>query len=196
MKKEINLTKEDISNLLNGKYNNEKVCAFGITHFKYSDCNEEDLVQVDEVIRVHKKCKKAFDKMQNAAKEDKIRIKIVSGYRSSKYQIDIFKRKFLNKDNPTEKELRQRLKFSAPSGFSEHHTGLAIDINSNSQNFEKSRAYKWLAENANKYGFEMSFPRKCRQNLGFEPWHWRYVGDKESEKIFNKAKMFSQDIAK
>ena len=193
MKNTINLNKEEVSQLLKGEYKVEKVFCFGITHFKYSDCDEKDLEQVDEVIRVHKKCKKAFEKMQQAAKADKIRIKIVSGYRSSKYQIEIFKRKFIDKDNPTEKELRQRLKFSAPSGFSEHHTGLAIDINSNSQNFEKSRAYKWLIENAYKFGFEMSFPKKNTQNLGFEPWHWRYIGDEESKKLFKQAQIFTKN---
>ena len=188
MKKNINLTNEEIQDLLKGDFKGEKVYAFGITHLKYTDCNETDLEQVDENIRVHKKCKKAFDKMQNAAKEDNIKLKIVSGFRSSKYQIEIFKRKFLDKNNPTEKELKQRLKFSAPSGFSEHHTGLAIDINSNSQSFEKSKAYKWLINNANKFGFEMSFPKKGAQNLGFEPWHWRFVGDENSKKVFKNAK--------
>lgn len=192
MKKTINLTKEDVQKVLQGTFEDEKIYAFGITHFKYQDCKEADIVNIDETIRVHKKCKKAFDEMQRVAKEDKIKIKIVSGYRSSTYQTEIFKRKFLDKNNPTDKELHQRLKFSAPSGFSEHHTGLAIDINSTSQSFEKSKAYKWLVENAKNYGFEMSFPKNNLQNLGFEPWHWRFVGDEQSKEIFQTARNLMQ----
>ena len=181
------LSKENIEKILCGEFKGNKIEAFGITHYHYEDCNEEDLVNtVLENVRVHKKCKDAFDKMQKDALSVGIELKIISGYRSSKYQIEIFKCKFKDKNNPTEEEFKKRLSVSAPSGFSEHHTGLAIDINSVEDDFAGTQEAIWLENNAPKYGFELSFPKNNKQGLSYEPWHWRYVGDEDCRMIFNK----------
>ena len=181
------LSKEEIEKILSGSFEGNKIEAFGITHYHFKDCKEEDLVNTNqENIRVHKKCKIAFDKMQEDALKDNINLEIISGYRSSKYQIEIFKCKFKDKNNPTEDELKKRLSVSAPSGFSEHHTGLAIDINSVEDDFAGTQEAIWLEKNAPKYGFELSFPIDNIQGLSYEPWHWRYVGDSECKKIFKQ----------
>jgi D-alanyl-D-alanine carboxypeptidase len=180
-----NLTKEEIKKILTGTFKGNKIQAFGITHYHYDDCEEKDLVETNlENVRVHKKCKLAFDKMQRDALKDSIRLEIISGYRSSKYQIEIFKCKFKDKNKPTENELKKRLSVSAPSGFSEHHTGLAIDINSVEDDFAGTPEALWLEKNAPKYGFELSFPKDNKQGLSYEPWHWRYIGDNECRDIF------------
>lgn len=179
------LTNKQIEKILAGTFEGDKIEAFGITHYHYDDCNEEDLVETDRKnIRVHKKCKQAFDKMQQDALKDNIKLEIISGYRSSKYQIEIFKCKFKDKNNPTEEELRKRLSVSAPSGFSEHHTGLAIDVNSVEDDFAGTPEAIWLEKNAPKYGFELSFQKNNEQGLSYEPWHWRYIGENEFKKIF------------
>lgn len=181
------LTPEDTIAVVQGKYDGDRVAAYGITHYKYADCKPEDLVNVGGH-KVHKKCAEAFSKMQQDAAKAGCNIYIVSGYRSSSYQVAVFKKKFNDKNYPTESEMKSRMRFSAPSGFSEHHTGFAIDINSTSQNFANTKEYRWLKEHAAEYGFEMSFPKDGHQGLGFEPWHWRYVGSVESRKIFNQAR--------
>ena len=181
-------TPENIVDVVSGRFEGEKILAYGITHYKYSDCNPKDPVDVGGGIKVHTKCKAAFEKMQAAAKKDGVNIYIVSGFRSEKYQINVFKKKFANKEYPTPDEFQKRLRFSAPSGFSEHHTGLAIDINSTEQSFANTKEYEWLKENAHEFGFEISFPENGKQGLGFEPWHWRYVGDEESKEIFEAAR--------
>ena len=85
--------------------------------------------------------------------------------------------------------MKARLKYSAPSGYSEHHTGLAIDINETEEWFKDSPAYPWLLEHAFEYGFENSFPENNSQGLGFEPWHWRYIGvNGENKDIFAQAR--------
>ena len=181
------LSKKDIEKILNGTFKGNKIDAFGVTHYHYEDCNEKDLVDTSlKNVRVHKKCKQAFDIMQKDALQDGIKLEMISGYRSSKYQIEIFKCKFKDKNNPTEDELRKRLSVSAPSGFSEHHTGLAIDINSVEDEFAGTPEAIWLEKNAPKYGFELSFPRNNKQGLSYEPWHWRYVGDSECKKVFTQ----------
>lgn len=177
----------EITKITTGTYNGDKVVYGGITHYKYSDCKPSEIVTVNGM-KVHKDCAAAFKKMQQAAKEQGIDLRIVSGFRSTEYQKTVFPKKFTNKKNPSEKEFISRLKFSAPPGFSEHHTGYAIDINSLEQTFESTKAYKWLSEHAKEYGFEMSFPKDNKQGLGFEPWHWRYVGTEDARKTFRQAR--------
>lgn len=181
------LTKKQISLILKGEYKANFIEAFGIIHYRYEDCDEKDLVQTQkDGVKVHYKCKDAFDKMYETALKEGIELEIISAYRSSKYQIEIFKYKFKDKENPTLEELKKRLSVSAPSGYSEHHTGLAIDINSVEDDFADTKEALWLEKNAPKFGFELSFPKNNKQGLSYEPWHWRYVGDDESKKTFNK----------
>ena len=173
----MNLIKE----ITKGNYKGDKIVYGGITHYKYADCAEENLVTCGEK-QVHKDLAKAFVQMQNDALKDGIKLEIISGFRSIEYQKTIFPCKF--KGDPTEEEFIARLKYSAPAGFSEHHTGLAIDINSLEEDFADTKEYEWLLEHAKDYGFEMSFPKNNNQGLGFEPWHWKYTGTKEAKKTF------------
>ena len=170
------MDKEKKKQIISGAYKGSKICEFGITHYRYHDCKAEDLVLTNDDILVHKSCLKAFNKMQDAAKKEGLTINIISGFRSAKYQIEVFSRKFKDTSNVTDDEFAARLKYSAPSGFSEHHTGLAIDINSLEEDFEETKEFDWLVHNASKFGFEMSFPRNNSQGVGYEPWHWRFIG--------------------
>ncbi len=68
-------------------------------------------------------------------------------------------------------------------GYSEHHTGLAVDVGGNgnfylNQNFEKTAAFKWLIAHCHEYGFILRFPKDKEAITGviYEPWHYRYVG--------------------
>jgi len=171
-----------VQEITKGNYKGEKITYGGITHYKYSDCAECDLVTCDGK-QVHKSLAKAFEKMKNDASKDGLKLEIVSGFRSIEYQKTIFPCKFKSAD-PTEEEFIARLKYSAPAGFSEHHTGLAIDINSLEEDFADTKEYEWLLHHACDFGFEMSFPKNNEQGLGFEPWHWRFVGTEEAKKTF------------
>lgn len=74
-------------------------------------------------------------------------------------------------------------------GYSEHHLGTAVDFSSKEietgqiSAFSDTKAYKWLLENAWKYGFVLSYPEGKTQITGYtyEPWHWRYVGRMHAE---------------
>lgn len=169
-----------------GNYHGEKIIYAGITHYKFSDCTEENLVTCGEK-QVHKELAKAFEQMRQDALNDNIKLEIVSGFRSIEYQKTIFPCKFKN-TNPTEEEFVARLKYSAPAGFSEHHTGLAIDINSLEEDFADTKEYEWLLKHASNYGFEMSFPQNNKQGLGFEPWHWRYIGTEQAKDVFKQVR--------
>jgi len=57
-----------------------------------------------------------------------------------------------------------------------------------SPDFENTAAFKWLEKNAPYYSFEISFPKNNPQGVSYEPWHWRFVGDRDSLETFYKAK--------
>lgn len=110
--------------------------------------------------------------MKQDALNGGILIYAISTYRSPAYQAEIIRRK-LDKGMTIE----EILKMSAPPGFSEHHSGKAIDIGTQGfkdldDSFENSEAFIWLTQHAIKYGFSMSFPRENMYGYGYEPWHW------------------------
>jgi D-alanyl-D-alanine carboxypeptidase len=114
----------------------------------------------------------AWQAMQAAAAEDSVQLLPVSGYRSVEEQSAIIERK-LEKGL----ELAAILTEIAPPGYSEHHSGRAIDIASEgsppmTESFESTAAYSWLCTNAERFGFTLSFPRDNRYGYCFEPWHW------------------------
>lgn len=179
--------KREYDDIISGNATTDTIKKFGITHYRYKDCAPADITSVDKCY-VHKDCAAAFKAMRAEAAKSGLKLKIVSGYRSSEYQKQVFKRKF-NGKYPTADQMQSRLKYSAPSGYSEHHTGLAIDINETEETFKNTKEYEWLLAHAKDYGFEISFPKNNDQSLGFEPWHWRYVGkDGEYKHIFANAR--------
>ena len=90
---------------------------------------------------------------------------------------------------------------SAPPGFSEHSTGYVVDFGSatapacNAEGcFGATPAGRWLRANAARFGFEMSFPAGNKQQVKWEPWHWRWVGTADSEAGAAPARtMFATD---
>ncbi len=116
----------------------------------------------------------AWSRMRDAAAADEIRLQMVSAFRSPEYQRDIF----LNKLGRGQ-SISEILAVNAAPGYSEHHTGLAIDLSCPgfphlSEEFETSPAFHWLLEKAGDFGFRLSFPRANPHGVMYEPWHWRY----------------------
>ena len=88
-------------------------------------------------------------------------------------------------------------------GFSEHNTGLAVDLygsgnHSLTESFAKTDAYKWLMENCADYGFILRFPKGKESVTGviYEAWHFRYVGDPEiAHKIMDSGLCLEEYLA-
>ena len=115
----------------------------------------------------------AFVSMANAASKENLGLVINSAYRSYEDQEDTWNY-YLSKYGDDYVN-----KFVAKPGFSEHQTGLSFDIGSTSSNvFANSKEYKWMLDNAYKYGFILRFNKKYESITQFrnEPWHYRYVG--------------------
>ncbi len=110
--------------------------------------------------------------MQAAAVADGVLLLIVSGFRSIDYQARLIRKK-LNAGQL----VSDILKVNAAPGYSEHHTGRAVDIASPgsrplTEEFEASQAFQWLLRHAAHYGFSMSYPRDNPGGFIYEPWHW------------------------
>lgn len=90
-------------------------------------------------------------------------------------------------------------KETARPGHSEHQTGLAIDVSStkegNMLEFEKTKSFKWMIENAHKYGFILRYQKNKEAIHGYiyEPWHYRYVGIKTATDIYNNYNNLTYD---
>jgi len=111
-----------------------------------------------------------------AAAADGIRLEAVSGYRSHDYQAGIIERKLARG-----LDLDAILEVNAAPGWSEHHSGRAVDISAPGEppaeeSFEATPAFAWLRANAAGLGFTMSYPRDNPHGIVYEPWHWRYDG--------------------
>ncbi len=150
----------------------------GIKHFKYAETKKEDLVWSGYGVKnhrkylIHKQAKPALDEMIKAAKKDGITLKPNSIFRSVNRQKQIIEHK-LKTQKPYDV-----YHISSPAGYSEHHTGLAMDFNSIDNTFDHSSAYRWLLKNAEKFGFEQTFTQEYSTWSGVseESWHWRYIG--------------------
>jgi len=125
--------------------------------------------------------------MRTAAAQAEVRLVPLSGYRSYDEQEAVF----FSLKAERHQDAQTRAEVSAPPGYSEHHTGYAIDLGDGNQpqthldqSFGETTTYQWLASNAVKFGFELSFPPDNLQGVAFEPWHWRFVGDRHSLETF------------
>jgi zinc D-Ala-D-Ala carboxypeptidase len=149
-----------------------------VIHYQYDEVNPADLVRIkgESNFKLHKDAAKAYEQMRNDAKKSNVNLRIVSSFRSRDNQQTNFNNK-LQDVKRGKRTLADLYTFNSVPGYSEHHTGYAADFNSTSPNFAKSKEYQYLVANAKKYGFELSFPKNNHQHIGFEPWHWRFVGN-------------------
>lgn len=162
-------------------------------HYTYAEAPEKELesVSADGGIRLRTSAARAYNDMTAAAAADGVSIEPLSGFRSIKEQESVF----FDVKQERAQSVTDRASVSAPPGHSEHHTGYAIDIGDGnvpatnlSPDFENTAAFKWLETNATKYNFELSFPKNNPQGVTYEPWHWRFVGDRMSLETFFKAR--------
>jgi zinc D-Ala-D-Ala carboxypeptidase len=110
--------------------------------------------------------------LSSAARTDGVSIRIVSAFRSVDRQAEIVRGKLARGLS-----LEAILCVSAPPGYSEHHSGRAVDVTTEGApplelEFESTKAFQWLSGNAPKFGFYLSFPRDNRYGYAYEPWHW------------------------
>lgn len=162
-------------------------------HFPYSEIPRNLLAPIvaDGSVLMHRTASERFLQMAAAARREGIILRPLSGFRSVADQEYIF---FEMKAQRGEEAI-QRAEIAAPPGYSEHHTGYALDIGDGTNlstdlqlSFEQTPAFQWLQRNAAFYNFELSFPKNNSRGISYEPWHWRFVGDRDSLETFYKAR--------
>ena len=126
---------------------------------------------------------------------------ICSGYRTYEYQKGLFERRIKRCQNEEglsyEKAVKKAATIVARPGMSEHQTGLTVDMMDSvanqkyglSKEFAETKMYKYMKENAHKYGFIERYPvdKGDITKIIFEPWHYRYVGEKNARIMYEKG---------
>ncbi len=175
------------------KTDKELLAKYSKVYFLNEHYTPKNLVDIDEkylvnskTLQLKKEVYKYLKKMIEDAKDDNIDFKIISAYRSFEYQTNLKKRM----ENIYGKKYADSL--VADQGLSEHQLGTTVDIvgsDGSMDNFEKSDGYKWMQNNAYKYGFILSYP-KDNGYYKFEFWHWRFVGKKLAKYLHKEKKNF------
>ena len=166
-------------------------------HYLSKDYEPDDLEVIDSNYnqggnnKLRHVARVAFEKMAAAAALDNIKLFNVSAYRSYQSQESIYNRNVANKG------VEETDKASARPGNSEHQTGLALDVNWIDTDFENTDAFKWLQNNAHKYGFILRYIKGKEDLTGYiyEPWHYRYVGEETANKIKEEGITFDEYYA-
>lgn len=141
-----------------------------------------ELVEVGTDGREHRlipEAAAAWRRMKDAALQVGICLLMVSAYRSVDRQVEIVRRKL-----DAGQKIEDILCVSAPPGFSEHHTGCAVDLGEPDTPlleacFDQTAAFHWLQQHAGQFGFVLSYPADNPQGYQYEPWHWCYVAGKD-----------------
>ena len=134
---------------------------------------DEDEVKTGEEVEAEASVVKAFRQMAQAASEEGLSLMVNSGYRSYQDQEEIM-RIYLDAYGQNYVD-----NYIAKPGFSEHQTGMSIDVASATVNtFVESDEYSWMMDNAYRYGFILRYPKSKEDITGYkcEAWHYRYVG--------------------
>ncbi len=173
---DINATNLNTSYILVNKYN-----------YLEEDYVPENLEEISnqyalEGMQLVNYAKEAFEEMAKAAKKENLSIIAMSTYRSYEYQVKLYNN-YVKSDGKEKADT-----YSGRPGYSEHQTGLAVDIYNGTEtytNFEVTEEFKWMQENAYKYGFILRFPKDKTKETGYEyeSWHYRYVGKEIAEYI-------------
>ena len=137
-----------------------------------------------------------LQRMIGDAKKEGFSLIIISSYRTMEKQTSLYHNlvnKYVNQGKGREEAKRLAAQWVAIPGTSEHQLGLALDIVSrNYQDLNKKQEdtaeQKWLMENSYRYGFILRYPNGKTEvtGIGYEPWHYRYVGMEAAKYIFEK----------
>ena len=165
---------------------------------KIPDNYEVSLVETinvyGDICLVEKEAFKSYKELEKELADEGIIIKIIDAYRSIESQqevLDMFMDTY-GKDYCD--------KYVAKPGYSEHHTGLAIDIViikdnkpiiDNYELFKEEEIFKIIHSKLSKYGFILRYPKDKEgiTGYGYEPWHFRFVGNKDVAKYIKNNKL-------
>lgn len=163
--------------------------------FKFDDIVSVSVIHCYGTQSIRKEVYDKFKEMFNAAKKENLTIIINSSYRDYDYQEGLWEN-YADRNGETWAD-----QYAARAGHSEHQTGLTIDVTTygvkEQEDFEATEEFKWLSENAYKYGFILRYPEGKEDITGYsyESWHYRYVGVNTATEIHEKGITFDEYYA-
>lgn len=160
----------------------------GIYHFSFPEASSADLATINGY-KVNRMAVDNLRQMIADARSQGVTLTIGSAFRSVDYQRGIVQRK-----KAAGQSAKQIYFVSSHPGFSEHHTGLAIDFTPINHGFAKTAGYSWLRNNAHKYGFEQTFTSQYSQATGVsqESWHWKFTGSPQAKAMLANSQCYLQ----
>ncbi len=134
-----------------------------------------------------KEAKEAFEELCEEALKGDLHIRAISTYRSFSYQENLYQ-KYVDQDGVIMADT-----YSARPGYSEHQTGLTVDVDNvktSYTNFESTKEFEWMQQHSFEFGFILRYPKGKEEITGYdyESWHYRYVG-KETAKDVTKRNL-------
>lgn len=145
--------------------------------------------------KLQKEAYDAFKLMYDDAYKNGLHLYISSPYRSYNTQKTLYNA-YSIKDGQKKADT-----YSAKPGYSEHQTGLSFDVSSANNHsinkFSQTNEFKWIKNNAHKYGFILRYPYGKKYITGYiyEPWHYRYVGVEAATYIYKNNITFEEYYA-
>ena len=153
---------------------------------------EVQLTELSNGEKVDSRIYPELQEMFNAAREQGYGLFVREGYRTQEEQQQLMDEKIEayeneGKSKPEAKKLAEQ--WVAIPGTSEHQLGIAVDINADTSKSSRDDVYKWLEENAHRYGFIKRYPSNKTDITGVinEPWHYRYVGKEAASEIYSQG---------
>lgn len=188
---ELNLDKDFYEETEEEKDPYSLTCLVNKYRFLSKDFEPNDLVDMDDKYannkygskkRIRKEAYEAFKEMVDAANKEDIKFYAESSYRTYKFQEEIYN-SYLNNYGRDYAN-----KYAAVPGYSEHQTGLSLDLANVWTLTKNSKEYKWVKKNAYKYGWVLRYEEDKVDITGFgaEEWHIRYVGKKVAKILHDK----------
>ena len=159
-----------------------------------------DLMELSNGRKIDRRMYESLQAMFDACRADGLTPMVNSGYRSYDDQKAILMKRYEHyrgQGMSVEDAQKETLKWVAYPGFSEHHTGLAVDIDStNTEKCSNDRVWQWMYEHCAEYGFIWRYPGEKTDITGIsnEPWHFRYLGLEAAKYIMDKQICFEEYI--
>lgn len=170
----------------NCAYNETVYKQTGIVHYAFDEPSASELVTGPNGKKIHRDMERPLREMIAAAKREGVTLEVGSGFRSKDYQKGIIERKI--KAGQSAKAIYH---VSSAPGYSEHHTGFAVDFTPISHAFAKSKGYRWLVTqgNAQKFGFYQTFTASYSDASGIseESWHFKYLGTPRARELLGNG---------
>ena len=192
----LNLDKEPYTDTVKSKYLDTTYYIVNKFNYLGSDFIPNDLVLLDNKyaksgIYLVREAKDKLEIMLNDSVKENLKIRVSSAYRSYTYQVNLYNR-YVRSDGVALADT-----YSARPGYSEHQSGLVVDLSRNFESFdtfENTDEYKWLVANSYKYGFILRYPNGKEKitTYTFESWHYRYIGVELAKKVHDSGLTFDE----